>query len=216
MFFFSLFRFCLFLLFHCFLYFCFFHPTRFSPGLSKFFNLCLCCMLACRTHGSKSSSLNKEPSLLTQSTVLEKPKYGLGTGKGNSRVIGPREKIQNNLNQAIFTTNVCFVVLLRFHLVHLCGSVDHVPRQCGVHVDVFGSKQQKVTKLLSWILKCFASLSVQLLQTFSSIAHEIFASVKVSTVPLLLVTSIILQLFFCSPTLSISDTENVKYKGYCC
>ena len=77
--FFSGFCFCLFRLFHCFFVFLFFfHLTQFSPGLSKFFNLCLCCMLACRTHGLKSRSLHKEPSLLTQSTVLEKTKVRPG------------------------------------------------------------------------------------------------------------------------------------------
>ena len=73
------FCFCLFRLFHWFfVFFFFFHLTQFSPGLSKFFNLCLCCMLAGRTHGLKSRSLHKEPSLLTQSTVLEKTKVRPG------------------------------------------------------------------------------------------------------------------------------------------
>ena len=82
--------FCLFVFFLVFVFVCFvsfivffvflffFHLTQFSPGLSKFFNLCLCCMLACRTHGLKSRSLHKEPSLLTQSTVLEKTKVRPG------------------------------------------------------------------------------------------------------------------------------------------
>ena len=73
-----LFVFVCFVCFIVFCIFCFFHFTQFSPDLSKFFNLCLCCMLAWRTHGSKSSSLNKEPSLLTQSTVLEKTKVRPG------------------------------------------------------------------------------------------------------------------------------------------
>ena len=44
------------------------------------------------------------------------------------------------------------------------------------------------------------------MQTFSLSEHEIFVSVRVSTVPLILVTSITLQLVLCSLTLSISDT----------
>ena len=70
-----------FVCFVCFIVFCFCffsHLTQFSPDLSKFFNLCLCCMLAGRTHGLKSKSLNKEPSLFTQFMVLEKTKVRPG------------------------------------------------------------------------------------------------------------------------------------------
>ena len=45
-------------------------------------------------------------------------------------------------------------------------------------------------------------------QTFSSREQEIFVSVSVCTVPLLFVTSITLQLFLYSPTLSINDTKH--------
>ena len=75
--------------------------------------------------------------------------HGVGENQSTAWVPGKEiveikvleRKFKINLNEVIFTTTVCFVVLLRFHLVHLCGSVDHVPRQCGVHVDAFGSKQ---------------------------------------------------------------------------
>lgn len=56
-------------------------------------------------------------------------------------------------------------------------------------------------------------LRTSLSQTFSSIEQRIFVSVSVSTVPRLFVTSITLQLFFWSPTLSISDTEEKTYSN---
>ena len=116
-----------FVCFVCFIVFCifvFFHLTQFSPGLSKFFNLCLCCMLAGRTHGLKSKSLNKGPSLFTQSMENQSTAWVPGKEIVEIKLLERKAKI--NLNDVIFTTTVCFVVLLRFHLVHLCGSMDHV------------------------------------------------------------------------------------------
>ena len=106
------------------------------------------------------------------------------------------------------------MILIQGHIASVSPSVLRKASCAVKNVKDATGKKHVVYK--SWISKCFSSLSAQLLQTFSSIAHEIFASVRVSTVPLLLVTSIILQLFFCSPTLSISDTKNVKCKEYCC
>ena len=60
--------------------------------------------------------------------------HGVGENQSTAWVPGKEiveikvleRKFKINLNEVIFTTTVCFVVLLRFHLVHLCGSVDHV------------------------------------------------------------------------------------------